>query len=57
MSKRKTISKGNYHGTGQVKQLKQHQKLKFFKKKFCYQCSGVTQVLSILNSYHPTDQF
>ena len=58
-----TISSGKDRGAGHVNQLKQHQKLVFIKRRFCYQFSGITKELSILNSYHellplqPNDQF
>ena len=43
-------------GAGHVKQLKQHQKLVFVERRFCYQFGGITKELSILNSYHPTER-
>ena len=52
-----TISSGKDRGAGHVNQLKQHQKKVFIKRRFCYQFGGITKELSILNSYHPTDQF
>ncbi|KFM61617.1 hypothetical protein X975_17837, partial [Stegodyphus mimosarum] len=51
-----TISSGNDRGTGQVNQLKQHQKLIFIKRRFCYQFRGITKKLCTLNSYHPTER-
>ena len=50
------ISSGKDHGAGHVNQLKQHQKLIFIKRRFCYQFGGITKELSILNSYHPTER-
>ena len=49
-----TISSGKDRGAGHVNQLKQHQKLIFIKRRFCYQFGGITKELSILNSYHRT---
>ena len=49
-----TISSEKDRGAGHVNQLKQHQKLIFIKKRFCYQFDGITKELSILNSYHRT---
>ena len=50
-----TISSGKDRGTGHVNQLKQHQKLVFVERRFCYQFGGITKELSILNSY-PTER-
>ena len=56
-----TISSGKDGGAGH--QLKQHKKLVFIERRFCYQFGGITKELSILNSYHellplqPNDQF
>ena len=50
-----TISSEKHRGAGHVNQLKQHQKLVFVKRRFCYQFGGITKELSILNSYHPTE--
>lgn len=51
-----TISSGKDRGAGQVNTLKQHQKLIFIKRRFCYQFGGITKELSTLNSYHPTER-
>ena len=47
---------GKDRGGGYVNQLKQHQKLVFIERRFCYQFGGITKELSILNSYHPTER-
>ena len=36
-----TISSGKDRGAGHVNQLKQHQKLVFIKRRFCYQFVGL----------------
>ena len=51
-----TISSRKDRGAGHVNQLKQHQKLVFVERRFCYQFSGITKELSILNSYHPIER-
>ncbi|KAG9435528.1 Ammar1 transposase [Apis mellifera carnica] len=43
-----TISSGKDRGAGHVNQLKQHQKLVFIKRRFCYQFGGIIKELSIL---------
>ena len=50
------ILSGKDRGAGHVNQLKQHQKLVFIKRRFCYQFGEITKELSILNSYHPTER-
>ena len=49
-----TISSGKDGGAGHVNRLKQHQKLVFVERRFCYQFGGITKELSISNSYHRT---
>ena len=51
-----TILSGKDRGADHVNQLKQHQKLVFIERRFCYQFGGITKELSILNSYHPTER-